>query len=94
MQDTPLVISPYYINLHSPVILIASITSRKTDRVYAFEALLEPPEGGLTEVSKVSLMQLRAIDKRRILAYYGLVSQETMVCVEEALKVATGLIKF
>jgi mRNA interferase MazF len=47
--DRPaLVLSPDFINERSPVILVAPITSRKTERVYAFEALIEPPEAGLT----------------------------------------------
>lgn len=89
-----LIISPDYINERSPVILLAGITSRKTDRIYAFETRLEPPEGGLALVSKVSMMQLRAVDKQRILSYYGRVSEETMQRVEEALEIATGLKKF
>jgi mRNA interferase MazF len=60
-----LVISPDVINEHSPVILIAALTSQKTERVYPFEVLVEPPEGGLRRRSKVLLMQLRAVDKRR-----------------------------
>jgi mRNA interferase MazF len=86
-----LVISPDVINEHSPVVLIASITSKKTDRVYPFETLIEPPEGGLTERSKVLLMQMRSVDKRRLTGYYGKVSEETMRRVEQALKIATGL---
>ena len=88
-----LVISPDLINEHSPVILIASITSQKTERVFPFEALIEPPDGGLKQRSKVMLMQLRAVDKRRIKGNYGTVSDETMRHVEAALKVATGLTK-
>lgn len=88
-----LVLSPDLINEHSPVVLIAAITSRKTDRIYPFEALIDPPEGGLTLRSKVMLMQLRAVDKRRLTGHYGTVSAETMRGVEEALKVATGLTK-
>jgi mRNA-degrading endonuclease toxin of MazEF toxin-antitoxin module len=37
---------------------------------------------------------LRAVDKQRILSYYGRVSDETMQRVEEALEIATGLKKF
>ena len=86
-----LVISPDVINEYCPVILIASITSQKTERVYPFETLVEPPEGGLDRRSKVLLMHLRSVDKRRITGYYGKVRVETMSRVEEALKVATGL---
>ena len=60
-----LVISSDVINRHSPVILIASITSKKTERAFPFEVLIEPPEGGLTLRSKVLLMQLRSVDKKR-----------------------------
>ena len=86
-----LVISAPLVNEHAPVILVAGITSRKTERVYSFEALIEPPEGGLTTTSKVSLIQIRGIDKRRIVGYYGQVSDKVMQRVDEALRIATGL---
>ena len=86
-----LVISAELVNEYSPVILVASITSRKTERVYAFEALLVPPDGGLPSISKVSLIQIRGIDKRRIVGHYGSVSPEVMGQVEDALRIATGL---
>ena len=89
-----LVLSPDIINKHCPVILVASITSQKTGRVYPYEVLVEPPEGGLKLRSKVLLMHLRSIDKRRITGRYGTVSEATLRRVEEALKVATGLIDF
>jgi mRNA interferase MazF len=86
-----LVVSPDFINERSPVILVAAITSKKTDRLYSFEALIEPPDGGLPRKSKVMLMHLRSIDKRRIVSTYGSVNMATMGCIEEALKIATGI---
>jgi mRNA interferase MazF len=86
-----LVISPELINQHSPVVLVAAVTSRKVDKVYPFEALIEPPEGGLRVRSKVLLMQLRAVDKRRLTGVLGCITRQTMIRVEEALKIATGL---
>jgi mRNA interferase MazF len=86
-----LIVSPDLINQHSPVVLVAAVTSQKTERLYPFETLIEPPEGGLTRRSKVLLMHLRSVDKRRLVGAYGQVSDETMRRVEEALKVATGL---
>jgi mRNA interferase MazF len=74
-------------------VLIASITSQKTERVYPFEALIEPPEGGLTRRSKVMLMQMRAIDKKRILNRMGSISDATMERVEQALLIATGVVR-
>lgn len=88
-----LVISPDLINQHSPVVLLAALTSQKTERVYPFEVLIEPPEGGLKLRSKVLLMQLRSVDKGRLSGRYGEVSEATMQRVEDALKIATGLVK-
>ncbi len=90
--DRPaLVISPDLVNKHSPVVLVAALTSRKTHKVYPFEALIEPPEGGLAVRSKILLMQLRSIDKRRLLSHLGRVGNDTMRRVDEALRIATGL---
>src|SRR5713226_7120369 len=80
-----LIISPDLINEHSPVVLVAALTSQKTDRVYPFEVLIEPPEGRLKFPSKVLLMQLRSIDKRRLKGSYGSLSAETMLRVDEAI---------
>ena len=90
-QRPALVISPDLINERSPVVLIAAITSQKTERIYPFEALIEPPDGGLTIRSKVMLMHLRSVDKERLVGRYGRISEKTMQRVEEALKVAAGL---
>ena len=87
-----LVVSPDLINEQSPIILIAAITSQKTQRVYPFEVLIEAPEGGLRLRSKVMLMHLRSVDKKRLSGRYGAVTDETMARVEEALKIATGLV--
>ena len=90
--DRPaLVISPDFINDRGPVILIAAITSQKTERIYPFEVLLEPSEGGLRLRSKVMLMHLRSVDKRRIIGQYGEVSDAVMSQVEDAVKIATGI---
>ena len=86
-----LVVSPDLINQHSPVILIAAITSKKTDRVYPFEVLVESPEGGLRIRSKVLLIHLRSVDKRRIAGRYGMLNEQTMLHVDAAIRIATGL---
>ncbi len=92
--DRPaLVISPDLINERAPIILVAPLTTRKTERAYAFEALIEPPDGGVTQRSKVMLLHIRGVDKARIMGKYGSVSQETMRRVDSALRIATGLQK-
>jgi mRNA interferase MazF len=86
-----LVLSPALINAHSPVVIVAAMTSRKTEKLYPFEALVHPPEGGLAEPSKVLLMQIRSVDKRRLAGVAGRLGAQTLNRVDEALKIATGL---
>lgn len=83
-----LVISPDLINEKGPLVLIAAITSKKTDKIYPFEVLLDPREAGLTRPSKVMLMHLRSVDKSRLTGEYGSVGKEMMMLVDEAVKVA------
>ena len=86
-----LVVSPDFINDRGPIILVAAITSQKTERIYPFEVVIEPPDGGLRMRSKVMLMHLRSIDKRRLTGKYGQVSDAVMLAVDDAVRIATGL---
>jgi mRNA interferase MazF len=85
------VLSPDLINAHSPMVLIAALTSEKVERISPFEVLIQPPEGGVKQPSKILLMHIRSIDKRRLAGTDGQVAPDTMYKVEEALKIATGL---
>ncbi|MCC6727906.1 MAG: type II toxin-antitoxin system PemK/MazF family toxin [Chthonomonadales bacterium] len=86
-----IVLSPDFINARAPIIIIAPLTSRKTDRLYPYEALIEPPDGGLTICSKAMLLHVRGIARSRVIAHHGRVADETMRRVEEALALAIGL---
>jgi mRNA interferase MazF len=86
-----LVISSDLLNGPLPVITVAAITSRKTERVFATEVLIEPPEGGLTQRSKVLLYQTRTISKTRAGQQSGALSPETMARVDAALRLALDL---
>lgn len=85
------VLSPGFINARSPVILVAPLTGRKTERLYPFEALVEPPEGGLTLRSKVLLLHTRGVDRSRVVGHMGSVDDATMSRIEAALRIAAGL---
>ncbi len=86
-----LVISNDRLNRTLPVLTVAAITSRKTDRVYMTEVLIEPPEGGLRQVSKVLLQQIRTIAHARILDTLGTASAHTMRQVDAALRLVLDL---
>ncbi len=90
--DRPgLILSPDLINQHSPVILVAAITSKKTDKVYPFEAIIEPSPRTLPQRSKVLLMHLRSLDARRVIGHYGAIDAQTLERVDAALTIALGL---
>lgn len=88
-----LVLSPELINEHLNVVMIAAITSKRLDVVLPVEALLQAGDGGLKVDSKVMLMQVRTVDKRRILSRYGTLADATMKRVDRALSIAVGFAK-
>jgi mRNA interferase MazF len=85
------VISSDSLNDPLPVVTVAAISSRKTERVFATEVLVEPPDGGLTQRSKVLLYQSRTISKTRAVEELGSLSPATMARVDEALRRALDL---
>jgi mRNA interferase MazF len=85
------IISSDLLNTPLPVVTVAVITTRKTERVFATEVLVEPPEGGLTQRSKVLLYQTRTISKSRVIEELGALSAATMVRVDTALRRALEL---
>lgn len=93
-----LIISNDIDNRHSPVVLVAPLTEHKAGKIYPTEVLILPPEGGLAKPSRVSCMQVRVLDKRRLcdgqghpLRRWGSISAGLQEAVDEALRVALGL---
>ena len=78
-------------NLHSPVLIVAALTSGEQAR-YDIEVEVKAPEGGLHHNSLVLLNQIRTVDKRRVGRYWGRLSAETMRRVDEAIKISLGLV--
>lgn len=80
-------------NRHSPITIVAAITSKFDERLYPTEVALTPPEGGLREPSVVLLNQIRSVDKRRLTAKLGHLSKQSMERVDQALLVSLGLVE-
>lgn len=80
-------------NRHSPITIVAAITSQFEEPLYPTEVLLSVPEGGLSVDSVVLLNQIRSIDKRRLVRRLGAVRPDTMEQVERALQISLGLLK-
>jgi mRNA interferase MazF len=85
------IVSSDLLNDVLPIVTIAPITSRKTDRVFKTEVLIEPTEGGLTQRSKIILYQTRAITKARAVEELGNLTDPRMAEVDTALRRALSL---
>ena len=80
-------------NEHSPITIVASITSKSDDRLYPTEVPLNAREGGLNFDSVVLLNQIRSIDRRRLVKRMGKLRTSTMTRVDNALQISLGMIE-
>ena len=80
-------------NRHSPITIVAAISSKFDDRLYPTEVLIAPPEGGLTVDSVALLNQIRSIDRRRLAKRLGSVGAATMEKIDRAMQISLGLLK-
>ena len=75
------ILSVNAMNLHSPRLIIAPITS-SVGKIYPFEILLaggQGAAGGLDKDSKIMLDQMRSVDKRRLTRRIGMVDHELLM---------------
>ncbi len=79
-------------NQHSPITIVAALTSQFDPELYPTEVLITPPEGGLSYSSVVLLNQIRSIDKIRLVKKLGIISEELMNSVNNAIQISLGLI--
>lgn len=79
-------------NRHSPITIVAAITSHRGGKIYPTEVSIKASEGGLTKDSLVLLNQIRSIDKRRLVRKIGKISSNSMVKINIALQISLGLI--
>jgi mRNA interferase MazF len=80
-------------NRHSPITIVASITSQADKALYPSEVLVIAPEGGLRVDSVVVLNQIRSIDMRRLIKRLGVLKHDTMRKVERALLISFGVVR-
>ena len=77
-------------NKHSPVVIIAPITSVVSKKKLPTQVLIGT-ESGLKVLSMIMCEQLRTVDKRRLTVYLGVAPKWTMSAIDYAIKVALGL---
>jgi mRNA interferase MazF len=72
------------------VVTVVPVTSNST-RVYPFQVLLAPGEGGLTVASKAQAEQVRSVDCARLRRRVGALRPPVMKRLDEALRTHLGL---
>lgn len=87
------VISPDIINLHSRTILIAAITHYDDEKAESplFVAVSATLQTGLTQRSLVTTLQMRTIDKLRIIKRIGAFPRQQVEQLNDAIAMGAGL---
>lgn len=80
-------------NRHSPVTIVAAITSQKGERLYPTEVPVSAKGSGLPRDSIVVLNQIRTVDKNRLAEKIGVVPPDTLRAINRALALSIGLIE-
>ena len=78
-------------NKHAPTTIIAPLTSRLTKKPLPTHVLLPKGAVSVTCESVVLLEQVRVIDKQRLKTKMGVLPEEYMTKINEALKISLGL---
>ena len=80
-------------NEHSPVTIVAAITSKFDETLYPTEVEIVAGEAGLKKNSVVLLNQIRSIDCQRLTKKIGKVEVSTLKKIDFAVKISLGLIE-
>lgn len=78
-------------NKHAPTTIIAPLTSRLAKKPLPTHVLLPKGAVSMSCESVVLLEQVRVIDKQRLKSKMGILSDEFMADINEALKISLGL---
>jgi mRNA interferase MazF len=81
-------------NQHSPITIVAAISSQFSDPPFPREVVIAPEESGLPKRSAVIANQIRSVDRLRLRKRLGRLSSPSMERVDEAIKISLALIEF
>lgn len=80
-------------NRHSPVTIVAAITSKLSPTPYPVEVVVSPDrENGLTMPSAIQLSQIRSVDQQRLVRRLGTLDAATMRKVDHSMRISLGLV--
>ena len=80
-------------NRHSPITIVAAITSQFGEPLYPTELLIRSAEGGLSVDSVALLNQIRSIDRQRLVKRLGSVKTDTLERIDRAIQLSLGIVK-
>jgi mRNA interferase MazF len=80
-------------NKHSPITIVAAITSQIDETLYPTEVLLETSSSGLKVPSLVLLNQVRSIDRQRLIKRLGKIAEAQMAQLDRAIQISFGLVE-
>jgi mRNA interferase MazF len=87
-----IVVSRDAINAHSPVVLAVPCTTyQNSKKIYPTQVLIKAPEAGLSNDSIAMADQVRVLSKQRLLRLRGILEQETLNKLDQALLIALDL---
>jgi mRNA interferase MazF len=78
-------------NEFSGTVTILPITSKKVEKTFPFETFLPKNSGGLPKDSRVKGDQIRTLDKSRLIQFIGILDQELITQIEQAIKIHLDL---
>jgi mRNA interferase MazF len=79
-------------NLHSPIVIVAAISSKLSATPFPVEVTVSPTKGnGLAVKSAIQLNQIRSIDKLRLIRKLGELDSASMAKVDVAIGISLGL---
>ncbi len=78
-------------NQHADRVIVAPITTAHHAKVYPFEVLLEPGEGGVAQTSKIVLDQIRTVAKARLGSRLGMLPAARIEEVNRAIRLSLAV---
>ena len=86
-----LVIQNDIANQHSPIAIVAAITSKFGDPPFPTEVAMAMAESGLPQRSAAMLNQIRSVDRQRLIRRIGHANAGIMQAVDRAIQISLGL---
>ena len=81
-------------NEHSPITIVAAITSQFHDPPFPREVIIESSESGLPKRSAIVMNQIRSVDRARLVSKIGQLSEGSMQRTDEAIRISLALVEF